>query len=331
MEHKIDILAIGDITTDAFIRIKDASVNCDIHRENCQLCVRFGDKIPYESVDIIRAVGNAPNAAVAAARLGLRSGLVSHIGNDINGKECLQTLTSEHVDTTHVEIQDGKPTNYHYVLWYEDDRTILIKHTAFDYAFPALATAPSWIYLSSVGEGTLLYHEAIIAYCKEHPETKLAFQPGTFQMKLGIEALKELYAVTHVFFCNVEEAQRILGTDEKDIKVLIQMIHALGPKIVSVTDGPKGAYASDGTSVWFMPVYPDIAPPLERTGAGDAYASTFTATLALGKPVTDALMWGPVNSMNVVQQIGAQRGLLSREQLMEYLAKAPEDYKPKKI
>ena len=39
-------------------------------------------------------------------------------------------------------------------------------------------------------------------------------------------------------------------------------------------------------------------------------------------------MWGPVNSMSVVQQIGARAGLLTRERLEEYLAKAPEDYRP---
>ncbi|KKW28054.1 MAG: hypothetical protein UY71_C0033G0008, partial [Parcubacteria group bacterium GW2011_GWB1_52_7] len=56
--------------------------------------------------------------------------------------------------------------------------------------------------------------------------------------------------------------------------------------------------------------------------------STFTVALALGKSVREALMWGPVNSMSVVQQIGARAGLLTRERLEEYLAKAPEDYRP---
>ena len=41
----------------------------------------------------------------------------------------------------------------------------------------------------------------------------------------------------------------------------------------------------------------------------------------------EALTWGPVNSMSVVQGIGAQKGLLTREALLSYLEKAPH-YKP---
>ena len=109
------------------------------------------------------------------------------------------------------------------------------------------------------------------------------------------------------------------------------MISALGPKITVITDGPKGAYFDDGKEMLFMPPYPDPAPPLERTGAGDAFSSTFTAALALGKTVKEAMMWAPVNPMSVVQQIGARAGLLNREQIEEYLKKAPVDYKPRVI
>jgi sugar/nucleoside kinase (ribokinase family) len=77
-----------------------------------------------------------------------------------------------------------------------------------------------------------------------------------------------------------------------------------------------------------MPIYPDIAPPFERTGAGDAFTSTFIAALIKGYNIEGALQWAPINSMNVVQKIGAQEGLLSEHQLEEYLKKAPEWYKP---
>ncbi len=98
-----------------------------------------------------------------------------------------------------------------------------------------------------------------------------------------------------------------------------------------ITDGSKGAYALDGERVWFMPIYPDPAPPVDRTGAGDAFASTFTAAIALGHDVKTALAWGPINSMSVVQYIGAQKGLLTQKELEAFLAKAPADYVAKEI
>lgn|SRR3989338_4496997 len=328
--EKIDFLAIGDIVIDAFIKLKDAHIHSKIDTDSSELCVGFGDKIPYESVTVVPAVGNSPNAAVSAARLGLKTGLITNIGDDRHGQECLEALKSEKVTTEHVIIEKNKTTNYHYVLWYQVDRTILIKHTEFDYKLPNLPEV-SWIYLSSLAEHSLPYHLKIAEYLKLHPETKFAFQPGTFQIKFGTEQLKDLYARAEIFFCNVEEAEKILGVKSKDISELSKGIHALGPKIVCISDGPNGAYSSDGTDIWFIPMYPDIAPPLDRTGAGDAFSSTFTIAISLGKTIPEALAWGPVNSMSVVQDIGAQEGLLSREKLEEYLAKAPADYKAKKI
>ena len=330
MQENLDFVAIGDITTDAFIRIKQASVHRDAGDPDEKLCLINGAKIPYESLTLCAAVGNSPNASVSAARLGLKSALVADVGEDEFGHEDIETLKKNGVDTRFVKMHPGQKSNYHFVLWYKAERTILIKHEEYDYKLPDLGS-PKWVYFSSVGENSIPYHHEIAEYLKNHPETKLAFQPGTFQIKLGYETLKDLYTHTHVFFCNKEEAQLILKTREESGAELARKMSTLGPKISVITDGPKGAYAFDGNDAWFMPPYPDPAPPFERTGAGDAFASTFASALALGKSVDEALMWGPINSMSVVQKIGAQAGLLTRPELEEYLKNAPADYKPQKI
>ncbi len=326
----LDMLAIGDIVIDAFIRLKDAEAYCDLDQEHCKLCIRFGDKVPYESVDVINAVGNSANAAVSASRLGLSSALSAVVGDDQNGKDCLASLTGDNVSTDYMETDPKLPTNYHYVLWYDVERTILVKHAPFERHMPKNLVAPKWIYLSSLGENTEAFHHEIAAWLKEHPETKLAFQPGTFQMKLGKEKLADIYAMAEIFFCNIEEAQRILSITEMDAKKLMDMLAALGPKIIVMTDGIKGAYAREANGTyWFMPIYPH--QPIERTGAGDAFESTITACLAMGKSLEEALLWAPINAMSVTQFVGAQKGLLSQEKLQEYLAKAPADYQPRKI
>lgn len=333
MKNQLDVLAIGDITTDAFIRLKDAHVHCKIDSDACELCVRFGDKIPYEFVEVVRAVGNAPNAAVAVARLGLSAGLVTDIGDDDNGRECVGALAKEKVDARLVTVHRGAKTNYHFVLWFGAERTILVKHEKYNYKLPAILPAPKWVYLSSLGSNSEGYHDEIASYLEKNPGIQLAFQPGTFQMQLGKERLKKLYARTNLFFCNREEARRILETNESDIKNLLTQLHTCGPKIVCITDGPKGAYVYDAETgeYWFQPMYPDPKSPVSRTGAGDAFASTFTAARILGKTVKESLQWAPINSAYVVQQIGAQKGLLSRAQLEDYLKVAPSEYKPQKI
>jgi len=322
----MDFIAIGDTTVDEFIKLKDAHIHCDVNHEDCTISMKWGDKIPYDSSVLVPGVGNAANAAVAAARLGLSSGFISNVGRDRFGEEILATFKKEGVDTAYVAVNDGIPTNHHYVLWYEAERTILIRHENYPYLIPEDLPPPQWLYLSSTGEQSEAFHIELATWLASHPETKLAFQPGTYQMKMGKEKLAALYAATEVVAVNKEEAERILELGETDIKTLLVEMHALGPKTVLITDGPNGAFAYDGAEMLKVPMYPDPKAPLDRTGAGDAMTSTVVAALALGKSLREALLWGPVNSMSVVQNVGAQKGLLTREALEQYLAEAPADY-----
>jgi sugar/nucleoside kinase (ribokinase family) len=322
---KYDFVAIGDITTDAFIKLKDAEEI--VNHEVRELCVRFGDKVPFEEMTEIRAVGNSANAAVAAARLGLSSALIARVGNDENGRNCRDTLKGNGVSDEYVETQEGLPTNYHYVLMFGPERTILVKQTPFTYSMPQFEAPPKYLYFSSIGESAKEFHHDVAKYVKEHPETKLVFQPGTFQMKLGAQELKDLYEVTEIFFCNKEEAQRILNTTETDIKKLMQSLRELGPKIVFVTDGPKGSNLMDKDgNAWHVPMYPDPAPPVSRTGAGDATASTTTVYIMKGLPPQEALVRGVINAASVVQGVGAQTKLLTADELEDWYTKRPEGF-----
>lgn len=328
---KYDFVGVGDITTDAFIKLSDAHVIEGLNHASKELCVRFGEKVPFDSVTVVRAVGNAGNAAVSAHRLGVRSALHTYVGDDSNGADCIAALKEEGLSTEYVGIQPGTPTNYHYVLQFGPERTILVKQEKYKYVLPNFQESPKWIYLTSLGEHALPFHDEVAEYIEKHPETKLAFQPGTFQIKMGASKLKRLYQATEVFFCNKEEAQQILDTTQNDMRELLVSMRMFGPKIPVITDGPNGAYAFDGEKAWFVPMYPDPKPPISRTGAGDAFASTVTTYLGLGFPLGEALLRGPINSMNVVQHVGAQKGLLTREKLEEYLRNAPPDYKLKQI
>jgi sugar/nucleoside kinase (ribokinase family) len=324
----MDFLAVGDIVIDDFIRLKDAHVTCRVDSEACELCMRWGDKIPFEFAKVVPAVGNSANAAVAAARLGLKAGLRAYVGDDGHGQECLAQLMREKVDTSFVEKQAGKRTNYHYVLWFESQRTILVKHEAFDYALPAMPEGPKWLYLSSLGENSLPYHHMWSEQLKRWPSTKLAFQPGTYQMRFGAEALKDVYARADITYCNKQEAEKILEKPGgADMRALLDGMRALGSKAAVITDDTRGAYCADSAGgYWHVPRYPDPREPYEITGAGDAHASGTVSALALGVPLKEALLWGAANASAVLQKIGAQEGLPTRAQLEAMLASPPAPF-----
>lgn len=107
---------------------------------------------------------------------------------------------------------------------------------------------------------------------------------------------------------------------------LLVRLHRLGAGTVVITDGPAGAFASDGTSRYRMPSYPDPAPPTDRTGAGDAFTATLIAAIAKGQALDEALAWAPINAMSVVQHVGSQAGLLAEEEVKLWLERAPDCY-----
>lgn len=322
------VLVIGDIFTDAFIQLPEDSakvIKDDDGRE--WLALPFGQKPPYDHVDIVRSVGPSPNAAVSMARLGLNANLMAWVGDDATGTEAIEHLATEHVGTDHMVTEAGNKTSYWYVLRYGADRTMLVKSEKYKYEWQDPAVAPGWIYLAYIGEDSWPLHERLADYLARNPGVKFAFQPGTFHWEWGVEKLKPLYAHSYITIMNREEAADVTGKPLESIHELAAGLHALGPKIVVITDGPKGSYASYDGKVVTIPNYPDPAPPLDRTGAGDAFASTIVSALALGKTMDEALTWAPINSMNVVQKLGAQAGLLDIATIQTHLAAAPAEYK----
>lgn len=327
----IEVLSVGDIVTDAFIKLIDDQAVVSKDSKGKWLTMPFGVKIPFDHVEVLESVGNAANASVSFARLGLKSALHANVGNDQQGRDMIVALENNKVDTRLMKINSGKISNYHFVLWYKDERTILIKHEEYKYHWPHLRPdeIPKWVYFSSISKNAEKFHDELSTWLEKHEEVKLAFQPGTFQINMGAKRLAALYKRTEVLAVNREEAVLITDGDYKDIHGLFDKLHSLGPKIVVISDGPEGAYASDGVKRLQMPIYPDPSPPFERTGAGDAFTSTFVAALIHGSDIEGALQWGPINSMSVVQHVGAQKGLLTQNQLNTLLKNSPKWYRAK--
>ena len=126
---------------------------------------------------------------------------------------------------------------------------------------------------------------------------------------------------------NLEEAAEVTELKIDNVRVIAEKLAEMGPEIAIITNGTKGSVAYTDGKLYKVPNYPDFIKPVDRTGAGDAFASAVVGALALGKPLEEALLWGPINSANVVTKLGAQAGLLSAEDIKSYITSAPEWYK----
>lgn len=325
---QLDVLCVGDTVTDIFIKLQDDQAHTYSDEQGDWLAMPFGGKIPYEASKIMPGCGNAANAAVCMSRLDLSVAYQTYVGGDILGRQTIELLQKEGVEDRYVHIQSKRTTNTNFLVNYGAERTILVKHEEFDYHWPHFrpSEVPKWLYFSSLSDHAEEYHDQIADWLEEKPEVKLAFQPGTWQMKAGVERLSRIYARSEVVILNREEAALVTGGSTDDVHDLMNRLHSYGPKMVVITDGPDGAYASDGNKRFTMPLYPDPAPPVERSGAGDAYASTMVAALIVGHDLESALQLAPINSMSVVQHPGTQAGLLTAAELSKWLTKAPDWY-----
>lgn len=308
-----DVIAIGDTTQDIFLKMHDASVQCDLDGKNCKICFDYADKIAVDQKTDVPAVGNAANHAIGVARLGLRAALYTVVGDDDQGHKVEEVLDENKVDKSYLTFDQTHGTNLSIVVNFRSERTIFVYHEPRAYKVPAFKSA-SWIYLTSAsGEGVQELHDQTLEYLDANKSVKLAFNPGTHQMHLGKTKLLPLLERSSLLFLNREEAARVLEVDTDNVRELTQGFHKIGATTVVITDGPEGSYASDGKTVWYSGIFD--GPVIERTGSGDSFGSAFLSALIKGKSIPEAMQWGNANATSVVQYIGAREGLLTEDAL----------------
>lgn len=318
LKFMYDVITIGDTTIDTFIQLNEALVNCTIDHDQCLLCVNYADKIPVEET-LWTVAGNSANAAVGLARLGFKTGIYTHVGDDDAGKQVAHQFQKEKVGREYLKVDPGQKTNHSTVLNFRGERTIFVYHIHRDYQLPKLDQT-RWIYLSSMAQGSEVIFPALAKYLEKNG-TKLVYQPGTFQLRYGAKKSDLLLQQTEILAVNKEEAMLYTGQrHEVTIKNLLLAVMKLGPKMALVTDGPKGAYACDGYEFWFLAADPRV-PRVEATGAGDSFTTGLTAARMQNLPIPEALRWGTLNSQSVIQKIGPQAGLLTKRRMDEALKK----------
>lgn len=318
---EFDLLSVGDASIDVFMRPTESESLCQLDDKDCLICFSFGDKIPVKNLDF-SVGGNAANNVVGTKRLGVKAGIVLTLGDDFVGNLIVEKLKAEGIDLTYVIQQPSTNSNYSTIVDYSGERTIFVYHAPRSYEFPVQLPVVPWMYLTSMGESFRPFYNHVIDWLGKNPTVKLAFNPGSWQLRAGLkDGIAEILARTEIIFVNREEAEGLtnFGKSQGKEKELLQALGKLGPKTCIITDGAKGSFAGNGQRFLKAGVLPVDA--FQRTGAGDAFGSGTLSAIIKGKDLGEALIWGTVNSASVIGYIGAQRGLLTQEELPEWLAR----------
>jgi ribokinase len=298
---KFDIVSFGSAIIDTF-------VNTEIGEKNHFFRYPAGSKIliRYLKFDV---GGGGTNTAVAFSRFGLKTGCICNVGADENGNRILDLLKKENVMFLG-KIDKSGMTGYSVILDSKGGERTILTYKGVNNNITLnevnLGLETKWLYYSSLLEKSFATQKKL-AEIMHKKGTKIAFNPSSYIIQ-KLDFLPIL-KICEVLIVNKEEAIMICKRFKKRRWNLLKSLNKLGPKIVLITDKDNPAVCFDGKNKYSIKPHKNIKV-VERTGAGDAFASGFVAGQIAGFSIQKSLELALKESESVIQYFGAKNKLL---------------------
>lgn len=329
----MNIVTIGGATQDIFIEYQAQTADLDTELgKRCFLIMQEGQKIEIDHLAYYTG-GGATNAAQSFKRLGFDVECIFKIGNDSPGAYILKELNKEGINTNYHVASKTTPTALSFIIpCPSGDRTILAYRGANktlefnDINLDALKNC-NQLYITSLSGQASSLLEPLVKYAKNH-KIRVAVNPGSSQLKNGADQLCKALPYIDILIMNNFEAQLLMNSltgqgkaknpqSTLDLNQFFSTMFDQGLHTVVVTHGAQGVYAATQSKTIFHKAIP--VKVISSVGAGDAFGSTFVASLLQGKNLDDAVRCGMVNSASVISHVGAKTGLLTRDEIEKKL------------
>lgn len=316
----VQVVSIGSAVRDIIFYTNQAQIIKNPENDPTRLkliAFEYGAKIKSGQVSYLFG-GGAANTALGFAKLGLRTATFIAVGQDGSGDELVAHLQAGKVQTQFVQ-RSSQPTGQSFLVV----ESTTHEHVAFvSYgANETMQVSPAqlkqcptdWFYVSSLATPNWVELMKRLTRTGAH----LAWNPGAGQLQGSVKALRAILPGVTVLILNKDEATELTlrtmrgaTASHLSAKNLAQHVHTLGPDLVLITNGRHGAHVYDGQRFYFAKPSPD--KPVDTTGAGDCFGSSFIAGLIrFSGDIAQALKLAIVNSTSLVSHTGAQQGLLS--------------------
>lgn len=310
------VVVIGDTTADFLLELPRALQHKLVNQGKIEL--PLGEKIGLSDYQLMSGGGGA-NIGVGLKRLGINTELVTTLGVDSIGDELLGRLK----DQLKVHVIPVEQTAVSMIIHSSGDRAILTSHPMDNFKGKVDVPPADWLMVAPLPDPADGAISAITSHLIHH-QSRLAINPSRAMIERRSREFLALLRQAEILFINKEEGLSLTRLSwQNDIDELAKALTHLGPKIVCLTDGAKGALAQSGAIKRFARRLTNATEVVDSTGAGDAFASGFLAgyilgqkaTLAEGELIEQAFSYALLNSASVVTQIGAQSGLRTPEEI----------------
>jgi len=246
--------------------------------------------------------GDTSNCAIAAARIGARSGYITQLGDDVFGAQLLALWRDEGVDTTGVRVVAGADTGVYFVTHGAQGHAFTYRRTGSAASRIAPEDAAFAPCLQGVGRAGTLHvsgiSQAISANAcatvfaaigraraqRARVAYDLNFRPRLWSAQAARPVVERTIGLADIFLPSVDEVALLTGT--RTPEEALRWAHGLGAPTVLLKLGAEGCWVSQRSGVTRLPPYP--VSPVDATGAGDCFAGTLLARLAAGDDIVDA-------------------------------------------
>lgn len=308
-----DVITVGSNTLDVFVDTEAPEIKKDERR---LITYPVGSKVLIKDTHFSTG-GGGTNSAVSFSRAGLKTGYVGKVGTGDFSKLVLGMLKKEEV--VFLGAKGEKANGYSVILESKNDnRTILTfkgenNNLGFD-EIKKNKLKTRWFYFSSMVGKSFTTQKKIADYASKN-NIKIGYNPSSYQTSKGLDYIKPVLKKTEVLVLNSEEARMLVNKEP------LKGLQATGPRIVCITSGKEKVALYDGSDKYTLT--PHNVKAKERTGAGDAFASTLVAGLIKGEGVETSMRLGLANAESVIRDYGATEKLLSWKQLKARIKKEP--------
>ena len=307
-----DIITFGSATWDVFLRPKKFEIVKDGKFITGKgICFNLGSKVDVEVV-YFSSGGGGTNTAATFVKQGFKVAYCGKVGEDLVGQEIIKDLENLGVDCQFILKTKQKPTNYSVILntGPKKDRTILVFRGASEELsskeIPWQLLKAKWFYLAPLSGKAAKITENIINFAFKN-KIKIALNPGNSQFALPMAALKRILKKIDVLFLNREEASLLTKIPYNKEKQIFKKLDDICPNI-AIMGSSKGITVSDGK--YLYEVKSSLVKTVDKTGAGDAFASGFVSGFIKKGEIEYGIQLGMANSASCIQKWGAKNDLL---------------------
>lgn len=248
--------------------------------------------------------GKGANQAVAAARLSNKVYMIGAVGDDDNGKQIIQNLEQNNVDTSFMDKIENETSGTAHITLFEDDNRIIVVPAANNHVTPE-KVLPKLEHFGA-GDIILMQHEIpeqtikeVTDYAVKH-DMKIILNPAPYR-NIDKDIIDKVTWITP----NESESELLFenGVDEA-LKAY--------PRKLIVTKGAAGAMFYNDSQQLVKGYKKKV---VDTTGAGDTFNGALAVALIENKPLEESVDFANLAGSFSVTGLGAQGAMPYRKEL----------------